>query len=139
MGAGTFPGHDGIAVTKSTDVKVYNNIIFNNEKSGLYTREAPGYEGFNNILFQNDLTQIHIDKGDEGTLGFNRIIRTREQGPPFRRQNKNYPEIEAYHEEFPDNDVGTKAVDLPNGEKPLDYAKKLLARVGVHTRLLDEK
>ncbi len=124
------PAGYGIAVTKSIDVKVFNNISFNNEKAGLATQEAPGCQVYNNIVFQNDLAQFHVRKGEEGAFGFNTILKAGKQGPPFRRLKKDYPDIAAYREEFPYSDIGTKAVDVSSGKKPLAFAKELLATNG---------
>ncbi len=122
------PAGYGLAVTKSKDVKVYNNIVFNSLRSGLATQEAPGYEGYNNVVYGNDLAQIHVRKGEEGIFGFNTILQATDQGPPFRRLKQGFATIAAYAEEYPYSQVGTRLLTPPGQVKPLDFAKKVLTQ-----------
>jgi hypothetical protein len=48
-------------------------------------------EAYNNVFFGNDLAQVHFRKGGAGAVGFNTILATEKQGPPFPPRNETSP------------------------------------------------
>lgn len=121
------PAGYGIAVTKSENVKVYNNIVYNNLRAGLAAQEAPGVEFFNNIVFGNELAQIHFRKvGDQSLFGHNIIIETEGQGPPVRRLDDDYATAEAFSEKYPHVLRDTRVIRPEPGQSPLMVAEQLL-------------
>ncbi|MDQ3813132.1 MAG: right-handed parallel beta-helix repeat-containing protein, partial [Armatimonadota bacterium] len=120
------PAGYGIRVAASKNVKVFCNISYDNQKAGLATSSAPGLQAWNNIFFGNDLAQIHVEKSDEIALGFNTVIVTDKQGPPFRRIKDDFASPDAFRQKYPYLDEGTQVVPLAPGKTPLEMAKQLL-------------
>jgi parallel beta-helix repeat protein len=119
------PAGYGIAATASKNVQVFGNLVYNNRLGGLTTETVPGFQAFNNVLFGNDLAQIHVRKGDEGAFGFNKIVAAPKQGAPFRRVSQDFATPVAYREKYPHQDEGTEIMPLKPGAEPLPLAEKL--------------
>jgi hypothetical protein len=120
------PAGYGIAMTGSKNVKVFNNISYNNPKGGLTTEDMRGLEAYNNVLFDNALAQVHFRKGEAGAVGFNTILATAKQGAPFRWKDDDFASAEALRAKYPYLDEGTKIVALKPGADPLVTARQLL-------------
>jgi parallel beta-helix repeat protein len=120
------PAGYGIAVTGSKNVRVFNNLSYNNQKGGLTTEDMPGLEAFNNVLFGSDLAQVHFRKGDAGAVGFNTILATAKQGAPFRWKDQDFATAEALRAKYPYLDEGTRVVPVKSGADPLTTARQSL-------------
>lgn len=120
------PAGYGIAVTKSENVKVYDNIAYDNFRAGLAVQESPGVAFFNNIVFDNGLAQIHFRKvSDNARLGHNTIIATEGQAPPVRRLDENYDSPQAFSAKYPHVLRETRVVRLEPGQSPLMLAERM--------------
>jgi parallel beta-helix repeat protein len=119
------PAGYGIAATASKNVQAFGNVVYNNRLGGLTTETVPGFQAYDNVLFGNDLAQIHVRKGDEGAFGFNKIVAAPKQGAPFRRVAEDFATPAAYREKYPYQDEGTEIVPLAPGTRPLALAEKL--------------
>jgi hypothetical protein len=119
------PAGYGIAVSVSNNVKVFNNISYNNHKAGLTPDNAKSFQAVGNVLFGNDLAQIDIRNGNSVAFGFNKVIATEKQGPPIRRIGQNFPTFAAFREKFAYQDEGSEVVPLPAGTQPVTLAEKL--------------
>jgi parallel beta-helix repeat protein len=109
------PAGYGIAVTGSKNLKVFNNLSYNNPKAGLGTEDMAGLQAFNNVFFGNELAQVHFRKGDAGAVGFNTIIATEKQGPPFRHRSEDFATAQALSVKYPYLDEGTRVVPVKAG------------------------
>lgn len=118
------PAGYGISIS-SNNVKVHDNISYDNTKAGLGI-DRVGTQAWNNVLFGNDLAQIHIKKGDEFFLGNNTILAVEKQGPPVLRVKQEFPTVASFRETYPYNDEGTQTVTLKPGQSPLEAARQLL-------------
>jgi parallel beta-helix repeat protein len=127
------PAGYGIAVTGSKNVKVWNNIAYNNPKAGLGTEDMPGLQAFNNVFYGNDLAQVHFRKGDAGAVGFNTILATEKQGPPFRRNKDDFATAEALVAKYPYLEEGTRVVPVKPGADVLAMAQQALKTNAVST------
>ncbi|HLL89328.1 MAG TPA: carbohydrate-binding domain-containing protein [Tepidisphaeraceae bacterium] len=121
------PAGYGIAATLSKDVRVYDNVVYNNRLGGLTTESVPGFQAWNNVLFGNDLAQIDVRKGLEGAFAFNTILDTgKKQGPPVRHLKADFATVESYREKFGYKDEGTRVVRLKDDADPVAAARKLV-------------
>ena len=107
-------------------MRVFNNLVYKNQKGGLTTEDVPGNEAYNNVIFGNDLAQVHFRKGDAGAVGHNTIIQTEKQGAPFRWKDDDFASAEALRAKYPYLDEGTKIVPVKAGADPLVTARQLL-------------
>jgi parallel beta-helix repeat protein len=120
------PAGHGIRIAASKNVKVFRNISRSNQKAGLATSSALGLQAWNNVFFGNDLAQIHVERDDAIALGFNTILATEKQGPPFRHNMTDFATADAFRQKYPYYDEGTKIVPLAAGKTPLVQAEQVL-------------
>jgi parallel beta-helix repeat protein len=120
------PAGYGIPVSASKNVKVFNNIAYNNQKAGVAPDNAKGFQAVGNVVFGNDLAQVEIRNGNSNAFGFNKVIAGEKQGPPIRRMGQDFPTFAAFREKFPYQDEGSEVVPLTAGTQALTLAQTLL-------------
>jgi parallel beta-helix repeat protein len=125
------PAGHGIRIAASSNTKVWNNISYNNLKAGFATSGPPGLQVWNNVFFGNDLAQIHVEKSGEIALGFNTILATEKQGPPFRHNKTDFGTTDAFRQKYPYFDEATQVVPLAAGMQPLAQARQRIKNPAV--------
>jgi hypothetical protein len=113
--------------------EVFNNLSYNNQKAGLGTEDIPSLEAYNNVFFGNDLAQVHFRKGGAGAVGFNTILATEKQGPPFRHNKDDFATAEALRAKYPYLDEGTRMVPVKPGADAVVMARQALKTNAVST------